>query len=226
MKKAVWIVALVALPGLFGGCFVRGYATVPTVEAHVVAPPPPTIVGSVSVSTPPPPTIVGTLSPVVVGTAQAYTTTCNPNAAEVLNGIDDNCNGMVDEGFVGTGTLQFALSWASTADLDLHVFDPHGFEIDYEDGQRASPSGGQLDRDDRGACYTEEDPIVTDNSENVYWAGNPPGGHYSVHVHNYDACNSYGATTFVLTVLMGGEAQAFQATVQPGEDTEVISFDL
>ena len=226
MKKAVWIVALVALPALLGSCLIRGYATVPTVQAQVVVPPPPTVVGTATIVGPPPPTIVGTLNPVVVGTAQTYTASCNPNAPEVLNGIDDNCNGMVDEGYVGTGTLQFALSWSTTADLDLHVYDPNGFEIDYEDGKRMSPSGGQLDRDDRGACYTEEDPIVTDNSENVFWAGNPPGGHYSVHVQNYDACNTPGPTTFVLTVLMGGEAQAFQATVQPGDDTEVISFDL
>ena len=115
----------------------------------------------------------------------------------------------------------------ATADLDLHVVDPYGFEINYMDGHRTSNTGGTLDRDDQGACYTEEDPIVTDNSENVYWQGDPPAGHYSVRVHSYDGCNSYGATTFVLTVTAGGQiVGAYQYSVNPEEEVEVIAFDL
>ena len=228
MKKALWIVASLALLSLLGGCFVRGSLGVPTVHASIGVPPPPTVVATINA--PPPPTIVGTFTPpqpVLIGSVQTYTPTCNPSAQEVLNGIDDNCNGMVDEGFVGTGTLQIALSWGSTADLDLHVVDPYGFEINYMDGHRSSNTGGMLDRDDQGACYVEDDPIVTDNSENVFWQGEPPVGHYSVRVHSYDACNSYGATTFVLTVTAGGQiVGAYQYSVNPEEEVEVIAFDL
>ena len=228
MKKAVWILAPLALFALSGGCVVRGYAGVPTVHATIGTPPPPRVVATVG--TPPPPTIVGTVTPpqpVLIGQVQTYTPTCNPAAQEVLNGIDDNCNGMVDEGFVGTGNLQIALSWDTTADLDLHVTDPYGFEINYMEGHRTSNSGGQLDRDDQGACYTEEDPIVTNNSENVFWSGDLPAGHYSVRVHSYDGCGSYGTTNFILTVTAQGQiVGAYQYAVNPEEEVEVIAFDL
>ncbi|MBL8604153.1 MAG: hypothetical protein JNK72_19660 [Myxococcales bacterium] len=98
-----------------------------------------------------------------------------PNTAEICaNNVDDNCNGMVDEGCttgtgcpnnaprcggiccasneacannvcVGNGQLRFTLSWdISPADLDLHIVPPCGTEIYYG---RLSACGGTLDVD-------------------------------------------------------------------------------
>src|SRR5580704_2974653 len=52
---------------------------------------------------------------------------CTPTGPELcFNAIDDNCNGVIDEGCgVGTGVLQFAIAWGDEgADVDLSVTDP------------------------------------------------------------------------------------------------------
>src|SRR5581483_1257465 len=46
---------------------------------------------------------------------------------------------------LGTGAVQVTLQWSSAADLDLHVVDPTGTEISYQ--QRNASSGGSLDVD-------------------------------------------------------------------------------
>jgi hypothetical protein len=222
MKKlGLFAVALTAAV-LLAGCYITGRAAVPTVHAQVVAPPPPTVVGRVEVGGPPPPTVVGTYAPprpAVVTGVQVLGQTCTPGAPEILNGIDDNCNGQIDEGFVGTGNLQITLGWSTPADLDLYVVDPGGFEISYSATQ--SPTGGFLDRDARGACTDGE------TGENVFWSGNPPAGHYGVRVNYYSDCGTGGPATFVLSVAYGGQiVGAYQYTIAPNDTIEVISFDL
>jgi hypothetical protein len=222
MKKAALFAVVLATFALLGGCYVTGRAMVPTVHAQVVAPPPPTVVGTVQVNGPPPPTIVGTVTPprpVYIGGATVLASTCSPNAPEVLNGIDDNCNGLIDEGFVGTGNLQITLGWNTPADLDLYVDDPTGTTISYSNTQ--SPSGGFLDRDARGACTDSQ------TGENVFWSGTPPAGHYAIRVNYYSPCESAGPTTFVLSVSYAGQiVGAYQFTISPEETVEVASFDL
>jgi hypothetical protein len=61
--------------------------------------------------------------------------------------IDDEAQlaqGAVSSGF---GDVKVTLTWDSTADLDLYVRDPDGTTISYQN--TTSPSGGQLDVDDR-----------------------------------------------------------------------------
>ena len=97
----------------------------------------------------------------------AVTQACNPNAPEACNGLDDNCNGVIDEGcgFSG-GNIQITLAWATGADLDLYVTDPSGYTISYS--RRRSPSGGHLDQDARGACVQSRGAATI---ETVYAAG-------------------------------------------------------
>jgi len=221
MKKVALFAMALATLALLGGCYITGRAAVPTVQAQIVAPPPPTVVGAVQVGTPTT-TFVASVTPprpTVIAGVQVLGSSCTPGAAEVLNGIDDNCNGLIDEGFVGTGNLQITLGWNTPADLDMYVIDPAGFEISYQ--QTQSPTGGYLDRDARGACTDGE------VGENVFWSGTPPPGHYTVRVNYYSSCDAAGPTTFSLSVSYAGQiVGAYQYTITPEQTVDVVSFDL
>lgn len=122
---------------------------------------------------------------------------CTPGAPEQCNGLDDNCNGVIDEGCgYQTGNIQVTAAWNSSSDIDLHVVDPMGEEIYY--GHRNSGSGGVLDRDANAACSVSP-PTV----ENVYWPSAPPSGQYRVRVVAYDMCGS-GNTPVTLSIAVGG----------------------
>jgi len=225
MKKGLWLVlAILAALALFGGCYITGRAAVPTVHATVTTPPPPTVVGTVST---PAVAVGGTYAPprpVLVTGVTTMTAACNPNAQEVLNGLDDNCNGQIDEGWVGSGSLQITLGWNTPADIDLYVVDPSGTEIFYNN--KVSPTGGQLDRDDRGLCLNE-DGSPTDNVENVFWNAQPPAGHYVVRVNYYGNCDSAGPTPITVSIAYGGAlVGAYQYTLSDQETVEIASFDL
>src|SRR5262245_60015364 len=73
---------------------------------------------------------------------------CVPTGPEIcFNAVDDNCNGVIDEGCGScTGVLQFAVAWGdSAADVDLIVTDPLGARI--FEGNPTTPSGFRLDHD-------------------------------------------------------------------------------
>jgi len=222
MKKGLWMVlAVLGALALFGGCYITGRAAVPTVHATVRTPPPPTVVGTATVSTPA--VAIGATyappRPVLVTGVTTITAACNPNAPEILNGLDDNCNGQIDEGWVGSGSLQITLGWSTPADIDLYVVDPTGTEISYM--QTQSPSGGFLDRDARGACTDGE--VV----ENVYWNGQPPAGHYVVRVNYYSNCDAAGPTPITVSIAYGGQVVgAYQYALSDQETVEIASFDL
>ncbi|MCA9531781.1 MAG: hypothetical protein KC543_16765 [Myxococcales bacterium] len=94
---------------------------------------------------------------------------------------------------VGTGDVQVSLNMDVGTDLDLHVVDPNGFEIYYEN--ETSPEGGTLDLDSNGGC-----DLDGKNNENVTWpAGAAPHGTYTVRVDNFENCGN-GAVNWVVTV--------------------------
>ena len=125
---------------------------------------------------------------------------CNAQAPETFNGRDDNCNGQIDEGFVGSGAIQVTLWWDTDADVDLYVVDPAQNEISYQN--RESPTGGLLDRDARGTCISAD----RQTTENVYWhTETPPSGQYQVLVDYYQACGQAATTPIVLSISVGGQ---------------------
>lgn len=119
---------------------------------------------------------------------------------------------------LGTGDVQATLRWSGDADLDLHVVDPEGTEIYYENAR--SPSGGTLDVDMVPDCNAG-----TNNVENVFWpdGGSVPGVYQAFVVHyEGSACGSTG--TYELELRIDGEVAATdRGTLAVGEQSTPIS---
>lgn len=147
---------------------------------------------------------------------------CTPTGPELcFNAIDDNCNGVIDEGCgVATGLLQFTIAWGdSPADIDLVVVGPNNVKI--SDASRASANGFHLDRD----CPT--DGCGGQNVENVYFDGlEPPKGKYTVDIKLSEL---HGADT-PIKIRFGARvgARTFGADVQltREDDKKTFSFEL
>lgn len=189
---AVSLTALSVL-ALASGCRVRARTTVETTPVHAtvqVTEPPPTTSGSA--------TIVVQSAPVQAGVT-VVEAQCTPGAAEVCNGLDDNCDGRIDEGCGWeSGQIQITMWWETGADIDLYVTDPFGETISYS--HRQTSSGGALDHDARGACVPGGDTI-----ENVYWTSpTPPRGTYQVEAHYWGSCGVAGPTPVQISVSVGG----------------------
>lgn len=188
-------IALTALGAvaMVSGCRVRARTTIETTPVHAtvqVTEPPPTTSGSG--------TIVVQSSPLQSGVT-IVESQCSPGAVEQCNGLDDNCDGRIDEGCGWeSGQIQITMWWETGADIDLYVTDPFGETISYS--RRQSGSGGVLDHDARGACVSGGDTI-----ENVYWSSpTPPRGTYQVEAHYWGSCGVAGPTPVQISVSVGG----------------------
>lgn len=115
---------------------------------------------------------------------------------------DDRCEptpspGPTPEPELGTGDVQVTLRWSSSADIDLHVFEPDGTEIWFsEPGPTAT--GGRLDVDSNVGCEQEA------SVENVFWPdGEMPLGGYRVVVTGYEV-DGCGGGDYTLTANVRG----------------------
>ena len=111
-----------------------------------------------------------------------------------------------------SGDVQISLIWFDENDLDLHCFDPSGFEICWKPNQRYSArTKGELDVDRNAGCRVlSPEPV-----ENIYWAkGNAPMGRYRVYLDFYQQCGRGPAeSTYKINVLHGGERKEFSGTI-------------
>jgi tRNA (guanosine-2'-O-)-methyltransferase len=189
------------------GCVVRGQGGI-GVQSNITVPAPvvtvPTITANVSVPT-----------GVTVIEQQ-----CIQGSAEQCNGLDDNCNGVIDEGCgYQTGNIQVTAAWNSSSDIDLHVIDPMNEEIYY--AHRNSSSGGVLDRDANAACS-----VAPPTVENVYWSAQPPPGTYRIRLVAYDMCRT-AATPVTLSIAVGGRiVGAYSFTFTYDRQEFVLPFTI
>ncbi len=148
---------------------------------------------------------------------------CTPTGPELcFNALDDNCNGVIDEGCgVATGVLQFMIAWGeSPADVDLVVVEPSGAKINK--ANRSSAAGLQLEKN----C--PEDGCHGQNVENVYFDGNdPPRGRYVVEVKLVDAHGADVPVTVHLSARVGNRTFAMDLSLVPGsQEKQGFTFEL
>lgn len=125
----------------------------------------------------------------------------------------------------GRGTLKINLKWNTTDDLDLHVFDPDGYEICYKNKNHVCNGvKGQLDID-ANACT----PYSQTPQENIYWeeGKNAPIGKYKVQVVLYTKRDIEDDIPFTVTVYPNrGETKIFPGKIKALRNPkDVIEFE-
>ncbi|MGO8992984.1 MAG: MopE-related protein [Polyangiaceae bacterium] len=158
---------------------------------------------------------------------------CTPTGPELcFNAIDDNCNGVIDEGCgVGTGVLQFVIAWnEEAANVDLSVTDPAGNTVNSR--QRSSPLGLRLDRDCPGTA-TSAESCGGQNTENVFLEGlEPKRGHYKVEIRLVDPHDAKPPIVVHFSARVGRSTMAADVSLSPadgtdkGGDRKTFEFDL
>ncbi|MDB5350397.1 MAG: hypothetical protein JWN86_1644 [Planctomycetota bacterium] len=127
----------------------------------------------------------------------------------------ENINGVE----VKVGDPQFTLIWDSRADIDLHVIEPGGYEIFWENKGIASPQGGEIDVDD----------VDGFGPENInYGAGKGPIGNYRWFVHYYGGLGGMAQQTrWKVRVKHAGNIETFQGKFSAiGQRSQVYSLKV
>ncbi len=148
---------------------------------------------------------------------------CTPTGPELcFNAIDDNCNGVFDEGCgIATGIIQFTVAWGdSAADVDLQMIGPRHEKI--SDAARSTPDGFHLDRD----CPTDN-ACRDQNLENIYFDGlEPPRGRYTVDVRIADLHGADVPVKIRFGARVGGRTFGAEVELSHDDEKKSFTFDL
>jgi hypothetical protein len=117
------------------------------------------------------------------------------------------------------GILRISLGWANYDDLDLHLIEPNGNKIYYNN--KRSDSGGFLDVDMNASSGTTRKPV-----ENIIYShgSNILEGKYQVVVHNYSQ-REYSDRDFFVEIECGDELVGFNhQNPNNQEQISIVSF--
>jgi tRNA (guanosine-2'-O-)-methyltransferase len=173
---------------------------------------------------PPPPATTGHTKDLHEGVDQVALE-CSPSANESCNAIDDNCNGVIDEGCgYSGGDVQVTIGWDTGADIDLYVTDPSGAKLFYNEQNRSSAAGGRFDHDARGDCRPDQDqPRI----ENVYWPAPAPRGSYALELHYFGPCGDTSQTHVTISVAAKGKPIGiYRYQLKPEEHVTAVAFEV
>lgn len=122
---------------------------------------------------------------------------------------------------LGTGDVQATLTWNTIDDLDLHILDPNGEEIFFENDR--SMSGGKLDVDSNAGCTRNITQLPV---ENIFWPEKgAPDGQYVVTVVYYQRCSTEESIPFHVRILVDGKGQEFDDRLHtPDEKKTILTF--
>lgn len=121
---------------------------------------------------------------------------------------------------VKVGNPQFTLIWNTTADIDLHVLEPGGSHIYWEN--RRGKLGGELDVDD----------VDGHGPENIYWGGglnkgNGPPGEYKWYVHYYGGTEGNQPTRWRVRLKHNGEYKVIEGKLNAiGQRSRTYTFTI
>ncbi len=165
------------------------------------------------------------VSIVPVATAVEIPRDCSKPVEESCNALDDDCDGVIDDGCeYGSGLIQVTASWDTGADIDLYITGPLGDTLSF---QRPSlPSGGRLDHAGRGDCAAS---LPNPQVENARWVGSRPiEGIYEIEIHYWGECiGSGGPTNVTISVAVSRQvAGQYSQSLLPGERVRVLRFVL
>jgi hypothetical protein len=167
-----------------------------------------------------PPVLV---SIVPISTAEEIPRDCTNPVEEKCNALDDDCDGVIDDGCgYGGGLMQVTASWNTGSDIDLYVTGPLGDTLSFQ--RPSTPSGGRVDHAGRGDC---EPDMPNPRIENVRWVGERPiPGIYEVEIQYWGECITGGGPTEVtVSVAVGREiAGQYRHNLLPGERIRILRF--
>jgi tRNA (guanosine-2'-O-)-methyltransferase len=150
---------------------------------------------------------------------------CTPTGPELcFNAIDDNCNGVIDEGCgEETGVLQLTIAWgASQADVNLALETPDHVRVRDPRTPPTASGGCALDRD----C-PRSDACRGQNVENIHCdALEPPPGHYTAEISLGQLNGADSPVKVRFGARLGGRTLGFDLELSPEDPKKTFSFDV
>jgi len=151
----------------------------------------------------------------------ALVAACVPSGPELcFNAIDDNCNGVIDEGCgLSTGIVQFTIAWGdSKADVNVHVTPPPTMPGDRTQERAFFNRDKDCPRDP--SCYGQ-------NEENVFYDGHePPRGRVMVTIDLGDPKDAPLPVHVRFGARIGSKSYGAEVILEKRGDKKVFTFTM